>query len=1250
MSVASSPPASPPVPPSALPDQLPTARPFRFTWDPSSRRPGPASVSGTTEGRGGDYITAKQPRLGFLESSSTTALASGALPVEWSSSRHGFNAISTVLNNPRKRQAPPKAHSTLPAVPPADLPRVRRKDFNPYLRSIAPEWQRYERNSLLGRDGQAQLDGGNITPRASLSSVPENPPLTPTAQRPFPTPIQSKTIPQLDSVPQVFFDQKFNLSDPRTFITVTEQDDSSLSGHSKSTNTNAAQDFSNGTLLLQDKLSHYADTVEQHLIKEISLRSTSFFAALTNLHDLQAESEQCLDRIGRMRQLLQDVNEQGAKRGLEIVRKECKLENVRRVQEGVKAVNSVVDMAGVAKGLVDAGQWGQALDVIEELERMWEEPREDDRKKKDAMGVKHMAQRRTAQNGNSMPSPLPSMAEEEAEEEENAKQQLQRRPIQEIPLSSLQAFSALPTHLRELTLEIAASLSSEVVGVLQVDLSERITRKGKNAIHCQRAERATNQNLRDRLTPLLHGLVRTKGLKETTLSWREVVLNEIKGVIKEKLPSFDAAIEDEGQADKSDIRTISAGLTKYLQTLSHADFLTLIRGVYQNLFDGIEGLQAQGHEFLDVLETIIGTPPDLSHLQDDFADIIGSAAELANVQVARVITLRVEQHAALSLPDFLAFFHDTWNFVIKCETICRRMIVGLRGAVVSQAKAFLQAFHQLRLTRSAKLVEDEQWSQTEVSSVLQRITETILDCAVRDSPELLIKPEDPLWTPPSSATLTSRDTSDSINGTFQATTVLESDSPKSPLGSHPTPGNNSNANAKYLRIEQRTYFIVSATAEVLVLLQDYLRLVVNLSLLTTDTMSRVIEFLKAFNSRTCQVVLGAGAMRSAGLKNITAKHLSLASQSLSIMFELIPYVREAFRRHLSPKQAVMLVEFDKLKRDFQEHQNEIHAKLIGIMSDRLNAHIKSLQSVDWNLPRPASGVNEYMEILVKETVTLHKVLTRYLATPTVEYVMTQVLAAINHRLSEEYGKIDMPHQEVKTRLLADAKYLHQKFSGLKHIGMPTSMLETVLAERRVPRAGETVQTPLSTLSSANQRLKGLLSGRSPTLDKAPPPPPGKEISPLSVPRTSSPGPVHGTSSVPNLASVASASVTSLMSSTGANVNGVESASTSTLVLVASGGGANDVVSHAPFPTDSAGTSSTVDGSSEIEEQHQASSGPGFLQVEAGVKNEPNLDPGENTAAHEANLNGVEASMAEKELPAVRDQVADDGSHFVNSSP
>lgn len=99
----------------------------------------------------------------------------------------------------------------------------------------------------------------------------------------------------------------------------------------------------------------------------------------------------------------------------------------------------------------------------------------------------------------------------------------------------------------------------------------------------------------------------------------------------------------------------------------------------------------------------------------------------------------------------------------------------------------------------------------------------------------------------------------------------------------------------------------------------------------------------------------------------------------------------------------MLVEFDKLKRvrfcslqwmrttihphlhkDFQEHQNEIHTKLIAIMGDRITAHIKSLQGVNWEAPKQNDGVHDYVELLVKETVTLHKVLSRYLAAPTVE--------------------------------------------------------------------------------------------------------------------------------------------------------------------------------------------------------------------------------------------------------------------------
>jgi len=81
---------------------------------------------------------------------------------------------------------------------------------------------------------------------------------------------------------------------------------------------------------------------------------------------------------------------------------------------------------------------------------------------------------------------------------------------------------------------------------------------------------------------------------------------------------------------------------------------------------------------------------------------------------------------------------------------------------------------------------------------------------------------------------------------------------------------------------------------------------------------------------------------------------------------------------------VLLTEFDKLKRAYQEHQNEIHAKLVNIMGDVLTNYIKSLQEVRWDLPQEIAGPNEYIQGLVKQTVTLYKVLHKFLGSTTTE--------------------------------------------------------------------------------------------------------------------------------------------------------------------------------------------------------------------------------------------------------------------------
>lgn len=75
---------------------------------------------------------------------------------------------------------------------------------------------------------------------------------------------------------------------------------------------------------------------------------------------------------------------------------------------------------------------------------------------------------------------------------------------------------------------------------------------------------------------------------------------------------------------------------------------------------------------------------DVEPIREELADVLSSVTELANVRASTAISARAEQHTSLPLPEFLDLFNHSWNFVLKCEIICHRMIVGLRGVIVSQ--------------------------------------------------------------------------------------------------------------------------------------------------------------------------------------------------------------------------------------------------------------------------------------------------------------------------------------------------------------------------------------------------------------------------------------------------------------------------------------------------------------------------------------------------------------------------------------
>ena len=240
-------------------------------------------------------------------------------------------------------------------------------------------------------------------------------------------------------------------------------------------------------------------------------------------------------------------------------------------------------------------------------------------------------------------------------------------------------------------------------------------------------------------------------------------------------------------------------------------------------------------------DSSLSSSDDSSTLSTEIMDVLTAVTELSNVRFSKVIGVRSEVHSQLPLSEFLEIFDSTWSFVLQCEVIVKRMIVGLRGAMVSQSKGWLMSFHQKRITDNAKLVEEEQWSASEVPGRIQRQVELIVKGAMVDPEELLL-------------------------GQRRVKVKEVENGDKKDEGEE---------TAKQVDIEGRQFFAVSAGLATIDTLVEYLQVVLNCPMLTTDAMSKVIEFMKVRLSIRTQFCSICG--RLTPIRGLTGLQLSIMS-------------------------------------------------------------------------------------------------------------------------------------------------------------------------------------------------------------------------------------------------------------------------------------------------------------------------------------------------------------------------------------
>ena len=388
----------------------------------------------------------------------------------------------------------------------------------------------------------------------------------------------------------------------------------------------------------------------------------------------------------------------------------------------------------------------------------------------------------------------------------------------------------------------------------------------------------------------------------------------------------------------------------------------------------------------------------------DATQAIWSACERVTADV--ISLTRAPPLSQLGRDAFIVYFALVWRSMQQIEAASSQPSVSLRSRVLSQAKTYLSQFHRVRVERAVRSIEDEVWTPVPVSPELQHTVQQLVEIASNDVPTYCV----PL----------------TLDGVAPHDAVVESEQ------------------QRQLLVGSDSYFVVRASGQVIELLSDYARVIVNMPMFAVEALGWVVEFLKQFNSRTCQVVLGAGAMRSAGLKNITARHLAIAAQSLSLMMALVPSLRELLKRHLKTTQFVLLSDFDKLQNDFREHQYEIHAKLVSIMGDRVQVHSKALANTDVN---KCDGHLQPIQDLVRETGTLFRVVTQFLQPAVVQTISTRVFTDIDMRMSHAITAVDVRTLDAHKLLITDVELLNEKMHAIDASWRGDKVTEAAKAKR-----------------------------------------------------------------------------------------------------------------------------------------------------------------------------------------------------------
>ena len=898
-----------------------------------------------------------------------------------------------------------------------NIEHVDSKAFQPYLSQISPLYEVFQhtRESSVNAESESQQRdekklsaGTGEVEWQSLATVDsEAAPTSPSHSRRrssgsgYP---RGLGITPLSTIPPVYFEDDFHLENPRIFDVVSEKSEVVRpppgAGKEDNKTTNGTSEQGGGrkalatNAILQEKLSWYLDTVEIHLISSISTASKSFFTALGSLRQLHSEAADSVERIRTLREDLQKIDKEMALGGLKIVTLRRRRENVRMLSDAIRQLREVVEAVAHCEGMVDKGEMEKAADALDEVEK------------------RVAGQSKGSHPGDDNESVTPS-----------------RRFIDLRRLKPLQNISQDFALLRH---RIGIGYESRLLDDLLGDLRQHVQnvppavtlqrwghsfqrhRGGQRpAVPASPAFLSVDDSLRSRLCTQLRGLARARDTKPAVTSFKAAVLREVKGLIRKQLPSssdddsesmVSVATHNERHRTQQEKSSI---LARNLRALDADDAYSMLCIAYTGISESLRRLNVQVKVLLDIASGLTGPTSSggaaaLENSEDapnfltqdemlqvlDMSSLLGQAVDIAQSQIVKVLKVRSQQTLQLSEKDFLKYFTLNRLFSDECEAISGRGGTALRTVVGNHIRDYITLFGDKQRHRLVTVMDSDRWDARDFGDADNATLARIVEAGTQDVET---------WTDAS-----------------KIWSSADKGEEKQPQTSEVPTNGSGKEKVRSAIVDEQKYILSESATVMMKSVEEYEYLMMNIPNMMQEFASNLLETLRLFNSRSSQLILGAGATRSAGLKNITTKHLALSSQALSFMIALIPYIREFVRRH-SPSSSPLMGEFDKVKRLYQEHQTGIHEKLVDIMSARSMSHVNAMKKIDWDGSASPVRVNPYMETLTRELGTLHRVLSKHLPESTVVMIMTPVFNSYREQWITAFEEVKVKTETGKQR-------------------------------------------------------------------------------------------------------------------------------------------------------------------------------------------------------------------------------------------